>query len=138
MDLFQIPAIGAAAIGCAMGAASLLVPRWGASVVRLQPDPRWKGGWSEFRASYGGALFLGHAAVLLTYVMQAQAGVGALMGASFAMGAYWIGMMIGRIVSIITDHDQHQTRTGYNAASVVFESLLGLALWAPFLAHLGG
>ena len=46
MDLFQIPAIGAAAIGCAMGAASLLVPRWGASVVRLQPDPRWKGGWS--------------------------------------------------------------------------------------------
>ncbi|MBI1235805.1 MAG: hypothetical protein GC188_03880 [Alphaproteobacteria bacterium] len=138
MELIQIPAAGAAAIGCAMGAASLLVPRWGATVVRLQPDPRWRGGWSEFRASYGGAFFLGHAAILLTFVMQAQAGMAALMGTSFAMGAFWMGMALGRIVSMAADHGQYQTRTGYNAAAVVFESLMGLALWVPFLAHLGG
>ena len=138
MELIQIPAAGAAAIGCVMGAASLLVPRWGATVVRLQPDPRWRGGWSEFRASYGGAFFLAHAAILLTFVMQTQAGMAALMGTSFAMGAFWMGMALGRIVSMAADHGQHQTRTGYNAAAVVFESLMGLALWVPFLAHLGG
>jgi hypothetical protein len=137
MELMHIPTVAAALIGCAMGAASLLVPRWGASVVRLQPDPRWKGGWSEFRASYGGAFLLGHAAVVLTFLMRAQAGDAALMGTGFAMGALWIGMAIGRVVSMIVDDPAHNTRTGYNYAAVVFELAMGVALWAPFLAHIG-
>ena len=137
MELILIPTIAAALIGCFMGGASLLVPNWGASIVRLQPDPRWKGGWSEFRASYGGAFLLGHAAVLLTYVMRNQAGEAALMGSAFAMGAFWIGMAIGRTLSLIADHESHQTRTRYNYFAVLFEVAMGLALWALFLAHIG-
>lgn len=138
MDTILIPTVLAATVGCVMGAASLLVPRWGASIVRLQPDPRWNGGWSEFRASYGGAILLGHAAVLLTYGMRARAGEAALMGTGFAMGALWIGMAIGRIVSMMADHGEHGTRTPYNYLAVGFEAVMGLALWAPFLAHIGG
>ncbi|MEE2525358.1 hypothetical protein V0U79_03195 [Hyphobacterium sp. HN65] len=137
MEMVLLPTVLAALVGCAMGGASLLVPRWGASVVRLQPDPRWKGGWSEFRASYGGAFLLGHAAVLLTYAMRFQAGEAALMGTGFAMGALWMGMAIGRVVSMVADDREYETRTAYNYVAVGFESLMGLALWAPFLAHIG-
>ena len=127
----------AAGVGTAMGLLSLINPRWGASVVRLAPDPRWKGGWAEFRASYGGALVVLHGAVLLTIAMSFQAGAGAVMGASFAASCYWLGMAIGRIVSIIADREK-ETATGYNMGGVAFELVLAAALGAPFLAHLGG
>lgn len=128
----------AALVGTGMGLASLAVPRWGARLVRLTPDPRWKGGWAEFRASYGGAFALGHGAVLLTYLMRDQAGMASLTGAGFAMGAVWVGMALGRGVSMVADNASHETRTAYNLMSTGFELLMGLALWAPFLAHLGG
>lgn len=127
----------AAVIGACMGLLSLINPRWGASVVRLAPDPRFKGGWAEFRASYGGALVLLHGAVLLTLVMSFQAGAGAVMGASFAAALYWLGMALGRVVSIIADREQ-ETATGYNYGGVAFELVLATALGAPFLSHIGG
>lgn len=127
----------AALVGAGMGAASLITPRWGASVVRLAPDPRWKGGWAEFRASYGGALLLAHGAVLLTLAMSAQAGAGAVMGASFAVALYWFGMALGRLISMMLDREQ-ETMTRYNAIGVGFELIMAAALGAPFLAHLGG
>ncbi|MCP2670816.1 hypothetical protein NHF40_07745 [Maricaulaceae bacterium EIL42A08] len=127
----------AAFMGTAMGLASLAVPRWGQSVVRLGPDPRWKGGWAEFRASYGGALGLLHFAVLLTLAMSYQAGFGAVMGASFAAALYWFGMAIGRAMSMILDGEE-DTRTSYNASAVGFELVMGLALASPFIAHIGG
>ena len=127
----------AALVGTGMGLASLAVPRWGQSVVRLGPDPRWKGGWAEFRASFGGALALLHGAVLLTLVMSGQAGSAAVMGASFAAALYWFGMAIGRLASMALDTAE-ETRTSYNAAGVGFELIMGFALAAPFLAHLGG
>ena len=125
----------AAAIGAIMGLMSLAMPRWGANVVRLAPHPDMEGGWAEFRASYGGALVLAHGAVLLTLMMSAQAGAGAVMGASFAVGLYWLGMAIGRAISMVVDADQN-TRTRYNAAAIVFEAVMGVALCAPFLSHL--
>ncbi|MGY6531403.1 hypothetical protein [Glycocaulis sp.] len=126
----------AAAIGALMGLMSLAVPRWGANVVRLAPHPEMHGGWAEFRASYGGALVLAHGAVLLTLAMSAQAGAGAVMGASLAVGLYWLGMAIGRAISMLVDAEQN-TRTRYNAAAIGFEAVMGVALCAPFLAHLG-
>lgn len=127
----------AALLGVAMGLGALIMPRWGQSVVRLMPDPRWKGGWAEFRASYGGALVLLHGAVLLTIVMSFQAGAGAVMGASFAASCYWLGMALGRIVSMIAEPEK-ETRTSYNAIGVGFELVMAGALGAPFLSHLGG
>lgn len=126
----------ASVIGACMGLLSLIVPQWGASVVRLAPDPRWKGGFAEFRASYGGALALAHGAVLLTLAMSAQAGAGSVMGASFAVALYWGGMALGRAASMVLD-SQKETLTGYNAGAVGFETLMALALAAPFIAHLG-
>lgn len=124
-------------LGTAMGLASLAMPRWGQSVVRLGPDPRWKGGWAEFRASYGGALALLHGAVLLTLAMSFQAGFGAVMGASFAASLYWFGMAMGRALSMLLDREE-ETRTSYNAAGIGFELIMAFALATPFLAHLGG
>ena len=132
-----VPAGLAAGLGLTMGLLSLINPRWGASVVRLAPDPRWKGGWAEFRSSYGGALVLLHGAVLLTLVMSFQAGAGAVMGASFAAALYWLGMALGRVVSIIADREQ-ETASGYNYGGVAFELVLATALGAPFLGHLAG
>lgn len=135
MSVAHVLAALAAAIGALMGLMSLTVPRWGANLVRLAPHPDMEGGWAEFRASYGGALVLAHGAVLLTLMMSGQAGAGAVMGASFAVGLYWLGMAIGRAISMVFDADQN-TRTRYNAAAIVFEAMMGLALCAPFLGHL--
>jgi hypothetical protein len=127
---------GAAALaGAGMGLASLVVPRWGARVVRLAPDPRWPGGWAEFRSSYGGAILLAHVAVLLTLAMSFQAGSGAVTGASFAVALYWLGMAAGRAVSMAADAGRG-VRTRYNALAIGFETLMGLALAAPFIGHL--
>jgi len=131
-----IIAAAAAVIGACMGLLSLVMPQWGANIVRLAPDPRRKGGFAEFRASYGGALALAHGAVLLTLAMSAQAGSGAVMGASFAMALYWGGMALGRAASMILDGHK-DTVTSYNAGAVAFEAVMALALAAPFIAHLG-
>jgi len=126
----------AALIGGAMGLLSLIRPRWGAGVVRLTPETERPGGWAEFRASYGGALFLLHGAVLLTLAMSGQAGEGSVIGASFAAACYWIGMGLGRIVSLVADASKG-VRTGYNVFGTAFELAVGIALLAPFLNHLG-
>jgi len=123
--------------GGLMGLLSLIMPRWGQSVVRLMPDPRWKGGWAEFRSSYGGGLVLLHGAVLLTLAMSFQGGAGAVMGASFAAACYWLGMAIGRAVSMLVEPEK-ETRTRYNAIGIGFELVMAAALGAPFLSHLGG
>ena len=127
----------AALLGFAMGGAALVAPRWAQTVVRLMPDPRWKGGFAEFRANYGGALFLLHGAVILTLIMSFQAGAGAVMGSTFAASCYWLGMVIGRAVSMFADAEQ-DTRTRYNLIGLGFELVMAAALGAPFLSHLGG
>jgi hypothetical protein len=116
---------------------SLTVPRWGASVVRLQPAADKPGGWSEFRASYGGMYVTLHGAVLLSVMMQEQAGMASVIASGFAVGAGWLGMAIGRAVSMVADHPVQNTRTGYNYLGIGFELVMAFALMAPFIRHLG-
>lgn len=127
---------GAAVIGAMLGLVSLFAPARAAEIVRLQPDWAAPGGFAEFRAMYGGFLLLAHLAVLLAIVMQAQAGMASVIGTAFAVGAGWLGAALGRALSMVVDHGEHRTRTGYNAFSTGFELALGLALIAPWLAHL--
>lgn len=126
----------AALIGAGLGLFSLLAPAKAAEIVRLRPDWDAPGGFAEFRATYGGLLLFTHLAVLLAIVMQAQAGMASVIGAAFAVGAGWLGAAIGRAIAMAADHAEHRTRTGYNLFSTVFEIALGLALIAPWLAHL--
>lgn len=127
---------GAAAIGALLGLYSLLWPQQAAKVVRLCPDPDMKGGFAEFRATYGGLLLFAHLAVLLAIFMREQAGMASVIGTSFAVGAGWLGAALGRALAMLADHEKRQTRTGYNAFSTVFELALALALLAPWIGHL--
>jgi len=126
----------AAVIGAGLGLFSLLAPGKAAEIVRLRPDWDAPGGFAEFRATYGGLLLFAHLAVLLAIAMQAQAGMASVIGTSFAVGAGWIGAAIGRTGGMAVDHAEHRTRTGYNLFSTGFELVLGLALLAPWLAHI--
>ncbi len=128
----------AACIGALLGLLAFLWPAKAAEIVRLRPDWDAAGGYAEFRATFGGLLLLAHLAVLLAIVMREQAGMASVIGASFAVGAGWLGAAIGRALAMLVDHGEHQTRTGYNAFSTVFELALALALLAPWLGHLGG
>ena len=138
MDMTVMIAAAAAFLGGLMGLLSLAVPSWGASVVRLQPCSERPGGWAEFRASYGGMFLALHGAVLLSIAMSAQAGMASVIASGFAAGAAWFGMAVGRLVSIVLDHDDRGTRTSYNIASTGFELVMAGALMAPFISHLGG
>lgn len=128
----------AATLGALMGLASLFRPDWAASAVRLAPAGDKPGGWAEFRALYGGGFLLAHGSVLLTMAMMTQAGRGSVVAAGFAIGALWLGMAIGRSVSVLVDAKAHRTRTPFNIFSIGFEIVMGLALWAPWLGHIGG
>lgn len=129
---------GAAVIGALLGLVALVWPAKAAEIVRLRPDRDAAGGFAEFRATYGGLLLMAHLAVLLAIVMREQAGMASVIGASFAVGAGWLGATIGRALSMLVDQREHQTRTGYNTFSTLFELALALALLAPWLGHLGG
>ncbi len=85
----------------------------GGEVVRLRADWDAPGGFAAFRAIFGGFLLFGHLAVLLAIFMQEQAGMASVIGTSFAMGAAWIGAALGRVVTMLADHQGHQTRTGF-------------------------
>ncbi len=95
---------GAAAIGALLGLISLLWPHKAARIVRLCPDPASKGGFAEFRATYGGLLLFAHLAVLLAIFMREQAGMASVIGASFAVGAGWLGAALGRAIAMLADH----------------------------------
>ena len=127
----------AAVIGALLGLVALFWPGKAAEIVRLRPDWDVEGGFAEFRATFGGLLLMAHLAVLLAIVMREQAGMASVIGASFAVGAGWLGAAIGRGLSMLVDHREHRTRTRYNAFSTVLELALALALLAPWLGHLG-
>lgn len=115
-------------IGALLGLGGLISPRWAANVVRLMPDPKFKGGLAEFRASFGG-LFLGAHLVAAASLYASPDGLahGALLGVS----GIWFGSAVGRTVSVLFDG----TGTAYNLGSIVFEAVMGLMLVTPLLAR---
>jgi len=131
MAISDILAMIAAHVGALMGLLGLINPEWSKNVVRLAPGPDKPGGYAEFRASFGGLFLFLHAAPIIAFF----AGNG-FMGSAFAAALAWIGMALGRVVSMLLDHKAMGTRTGYNVFGTGFELVLGLMLLAPFIAHL--
>lgn len=126
--------ISFAALGfCALiGFGALISPKWAAGVVRLQadPDPLKPGGYSEFRATYGGLLLLLHlmAFVMVWHLPKTQTDILVLA----PLAAAWIGAGFGRTVSLFLDKEENRA-PGMIPIWIPMEFALGLAIFAPFL-----
>ncbi|WP_084396022.1 DUF4345 family protein [Henriciella aquimarina] len=115
---------------CALiGLGALFAPKWAQGVVRLVPDPDKPGGFSEFRATYGGLLFFLHITALV--VLVRIGGVPALF-AIMPVAAGWFGAGFGRILSYLFDTRANR-EPGLIPVWIPVELALGLAIAAPVL-----
>lgn len=126
-------------LGALMGLGALFSPAWASNVVRLveDPDPAKPGGYSEFRATYGGLFLFAHlmtAALLITFSRGDAQPVLSLI-AVLPLAAGWIGAGFGRTVSLIFDRDKNR-QLAMNPVWIPFELIFGLAIAAPFLQFL--
>ena len=128
LELFAIVALGFCA---ALGFGSLFAPKWAAGVVRLvaDPDPEKPGGFSEFRATYGGLLLLLHLTVLII-LLQDQLAMTYKVFALFPVAMAWIGAGLGRTVSLLMDKEENR-ENGLIPVWIPLELALGLAILAP-------
>jgi len=116
----------AALFGGGIGLYAMFSPDWAARIVRLEPANGSKEGRSEFRSSYGGLFFLGHA-LGFWFLVAGSTGAAAGLG---VLGAGWLGSALGRCLSFVLD----RTATPANWANVAIEAVLGGCLLAPLLS----
>ena len=131
MHYAQIISCVALGAGAAMGLGALISPRWASGVVRLvaNPDPARPGGFSEFRATYGGLFLMTHASALLC-ALTLPAIYAAFAAFPLALG--WIGAGLGRLVSLFADRSANRT-PGLIPLWIPVEIVLGLAIGANTL-----
>lgn len=131
MNILTIISAAALLAGALMGLASLFAPKWAQGVVRLvpDPDPDRPGGFSEFRATYGGLLFMLHMTALVLLLR-----VGGLFAifAIMPVAAAWFGAGVGRLFSYILDTKENRG-TGMILVWIPLELALGLAIACPVL-----
>ena len=125
----------AALLFCVLiGLGALFAPKWVQGVVRLVPDPApgKPGGFSEFRATYGGLLFMLHitALVILLRVNSPVA-----LFAIMPVAAGWFGAGLGRLISYLADSKENRA-PGMIPIWIAVEFALALAIASPVL-HLG-
>ncbi len=128
LELIAIIALGFCA---ALGLGALLAPKWAAGVVRLvaDPDPEKPGGFSEFRATYGGLLLLIHLTVLII-LLQGQLALTYKIFALFPVAMGWIGAGLGRLLSLVLDKSENR-ENGLIPVWIPMELALGFAILAP-------
>lgn len=129
--VFDIIAIIGLAFGALIGLGSLVSPAWAAGVVRLVEDPEKPGGYSEFRATYGGLLLMTHGVALYLFIIGESLS-GALIALPLAAG--WFGAAIGRVTSLLLDMDKLRS-PAMNPTWIVTELVLGLAIAAPLIQY---
>jgi Domain of unknown function (DUF4345) len=128
LDLIAILALGFCA---ALGLGALLVPSWAAGVVRLVADPSEDkpGGYSEFRATYGGLLLMIHLSVLVI-LLQGELALTYKIFALFPVAMGWIGAGLGRLLSLMLDKTENR-QNGLIPVWIPMELALGFAILAP-------
>ena len=128
LEMISIIALGFCA---ALGLGSLIAPKWAAGVVRLvaDPDPDKPGGFSEFRATYGGLLLLIHLSVVII-LLQAELDPTYKVFALFPVAMGWIGAGLGRTLSLVMDKTENRSN-GLIPFWIPLEIGLGFAILAP-------
>lgn len=128
LDIIAIIALGFCA---ALGLGSLLAPKWAAGVVRLvaDPDPEKPGGFSEFRATYGGLLLLIHLSAMII-LLQDELALPYKVFALFPVAMGWIGAGMGRLLSLVMDKEENR-QNGLIPVWIPLELALGFAILAP-------
>tara|TARA_R110000787_G_scaffold93939_8_gene196383 strand:+ start:3891 stop:4310 length:420 start_codon:yes stop_codon:yes gene_type:complete len=135
-EVISLVVLGAYAV---LGAMGMLSPAWMARIVRLveDPDPDKPGGFSEFRATFGGLFMFSHmmtAALLLT-VSQSEVNVLSVL-VVLPLAAGWIGAAFGRTLSLLLDKQKNRS-SGMIPVWIPMEFLSGLAIAAPILQFVG-
>ena len=135
-EVISLVVLGAYAV---LGAMTMLSPAWMARIVRLveDPDPERPGGFSEFRATFGGLFMFSHmmtAALLLT-VSQSEVNVLSVL-VVLPLAAGWIGAAFGRTLSLLLDKQKNRGN-GMIPVWIPMEFLSGLAIAAPILQFMG-
>lgn len=133
MHYSEIIALVALGFGTALGLGALFLPEWASNFVRLKADPDRPGGYSEFRATYGGLFLFAH---LTTFIIVLMPMPIFAVSAVLPLSAGWFGAAIGRLFSMVLD------RTKGGDARIVMiwmasEVVLGLAIAAPILQFVG-
>lgn len=133
MSVYLIVSAVALLFCALLGLGSLLSPGWAAGVVRLQadPDPERPGGFSEFRATYGGLLLMLHTTALIVLV-QPELGLDYKVFTIFPLAAAWFGAGLGRTASLLLDQSTNRA-PGLIPVWIPLELVLGLAIGAPIL-----
>lgn len=121
--------------GAFLGLAAIFSPAWASRLVRLveDPDPLRPGGFSEFRATYGGLFLFSHliTAMLVMRLWKADQDIlTTLIVLPLAFG--WIGAGFGRFMSLILDTSRNRA-PGMIPVWIATELAMGLAIGAPFL-----
>lgn len=135
MHFGEVISVAALFFGAFLGLAALFSPAWASRLVRLveDPDPQRPGGFSEFRATFGGLFLFSHliTALLVMRLWSAdQAILTTLIVLPLAFG--WIGAGFGRFVSLVLDTDKNRAQ-GMIPVWIATELAMGLAIAAPFL-----
>ena len=133
MHFGEILALIGLGTGALLGLGALVSPSWAAGVVRLQADPAKPGGYSEFRATYGGLLLLIH---LTAFILVLHAPDTVAVFVVLPLAAGWFGAAMGRTASMVLDRGK-----GGEAKIIPIwmatEIALGLAIAAPILQFTG-
>ncbi len=131
MSIFTAISAIALFLCCLMGLGAMFAPRWAQGVVRLIPDPATDkpGGFSEFRATYGGLLFFLHVTALVI-LLRTNSLIS--LFAIMPVAAAWFGAGIGRSISFLLDAKENRS-AGMIPVWIPLELALGLAIACPVL-----
>tara|TARA_R110000796_G_scaffold95599_2_gene200966 strand:+ start:2416 stop:2835 length:420 start_codon:yes stop_codon:yes gene_type:complete len=138
MNIGEIISLVTLLFGAVLGLSAMFSPAWASKIVRLveDPDPLRPGGYSEFRATYGGLFLFSHlmTAVLILNLGSAEPDILTTL-VVLPLAAGWIGAGIGRLMSLVFDRPKNR-EAGLIPVWIPMEIILGLAIAAPFLQFL--